>query len=60
MRKLLILLSFLGLALTVIPAFLVYHEAIDFATHKILALIGTLLWLGTAPFWMNKKQPSNA
>ncbi|MEO0332738.1 MAG: hypothetical protein AAF223_13815 [Bacteroidota bacterium] len=60
MRKLLITISFLGLALTVVPAFLVYHEIIDFTMHKTLALIGTLLWLGTAPFWMNKKKTSNA
>ncbi|MEM9834318.1 MAG: hypothetical protein AAF944_27055 [Bacteroidota bacterium] len=59
MRKLLITISFLGLTLTVVPAFLVYHEILDFANHKTLALIGTLLWLSTAPFWMNKKQSSN-
>lgn len=54
MRYLLISLSFLGLLFTVVPAFLVYHDLIAFATHKTLALIGTLLWLGTAPGWMNK------
>ncbi|MGB3589513.1 MAG: hypothetical protein WBA23_23405 [Tunicatimonas sp.] len=59
MRKLLIAVSFLGLLLTVVPSFLVYHEVIDFTNHKTLALIGTLLWLGTAPFWMNKQQNSN-
>ena len=55
MKLLLKVISFLGLSLTVLPAFLVFNEIISFESHKTLALIGTACWLISAPFWMNKK-----
>ena len=57
MKPILMIVSFLGLLLTVGPSFLVYYGVINFETHKTVALIGTILWIGTAPFWMNKSTP---
>jgi high-affinity Fe2+/Pb2+ permease len=55
MKLLLKLISFIGLALTIIPAFLVFAGTIDLVTHKNLMLAGTLLWFIPAPFWINRK-----
>ena len=55
MKLVLKTLSFLGLALTAIPAFLVFGGVITWNTHANLMFIGMLLWFGTAPFWMGKK-----
>jgi hypothetical protein len=52
MRTLLKLISFAGLGLTVVPSFLVFTGAIAWDTHATLMLVGTVLWFGSAPFWM--------
>ena len=52
------IISFTGLALTLIPAFLVYQGSIDLDTNKTLMLAGTLCWFLTAPYWMNKTAKS--
>jgi hypothetical protein len=52
MRTFLKAVSFIGLALTIVPAFLVYNAAITWDSHALLMLIGTVLWFFTAPFWM--------
>lgn len=52
MRLLLKLASLLGLALTVVPAFLVFGGSMTWPTHAVLMLVGTALWFVTAPFWM--------
>jgi len=54
MRKLLMILSFCGLGLTIIPSFFVYIKIIGFTDHLILMLIGTVIWFGSAPAWMNR------
>lgn len=56
MKNLLKILSFIGLALTVVPAFLVFAGIISLPEHKQLMFFGTLTWFATAPFWMNKPQ----
>jgi hypothetical protein len=48
--------SFVGLGLTVVPAFLVFDGVIEWKAHVTLMLIGTLLWFVTAPFGMNPKK----
>ena len=57
MTALLKTLSFVGLALTVGPSFLVFAGAIAWETHAALMLVGTVLWFATAPFWMNPADP---
>jgi hypothetical protein len=56
MTSILKTLSWLGLILTISPAFLHFSGVIGFEQHKWLTLLGTLLYLTTAPFWMNKKK----
>jgi hypothetical protein len=46
--------SFVGLVLTVIPAFLVFSGRLTWDTHALLMAVGALLWFVTAPFWMVK------
>ncbi len=49
------ILSYIGLALTVLPAFFVFSGQITWETHAQLMLAGTLLWFATAPFWIKKR-----
>jgi len=54
MKKILQIISYLGLILTVSPGFLVFMGKMSFENYKIWVIIGTLLWFTTAPFWINK------
>jgi hypothetical protein len=49
------LLSFLGLALTVLPAFFVFLNQISWQTHANLMLAGAILWFLSAPVWMRRR-----
>jgi len=55
--KMLKYISFLGLILTVFPSFFVFRGELSLEQHKLLALVGTLIWISTAPFWINKTKP---
>ena len=55
MDTLLKIASFLGLGLTVVPAFLLFAGTISWETHATLMLAGTILWFGTSPFWMREE-----
>ena len=57
MNFLLKAISFLGLGLTVVPAFLVFVGTLAWSTHATLMLLGTVLWFITAPFWMHGEPP---
>lgn len=48
-------LSYLGLLLTVLPAFLHFDGVVAFEQHKWITFFGTAMYLSTSPFWMNKK-----
>lgn len=54
MRLLLIFISSVGLALTVIPSFFVLYGVITWAWHANLMMGGMILWFATAPFWMQE------
>lgn len=54
MRLSLKIISFTGLLLTILPAFLHFYGVIEFEQHKPITLMGTTLYLLSAPFWMNK------
>ncbi|MFK7843791.1 MAG: hypothetical protein AB8G77_00715 [Rhodothermales bacterium] len=56
MTSVLKIISYLGLGLTVIPSMLVFSGDITWERHALLMLIGTLMWFGTAPFWMKDKE----
>lgn len=51
-------ISFIGLALTLFPAFFVLKGTLDDETYKMLILIGTVCWFATAPFWIFKDKKS--
>ncbi|MBN2415530.1 hypothetical protein JXO52_06795 [bacterium] len=52
MRRVLQIISAAGLAMVIVPAFLVFAGRIPWRTHADLMLAGTVLWFVTAPFWM--------
>ena len=56
MKTILKTISYLGLILTLSPAFFHFYGIIAFQQHKLFTLLGTVLYLATAPFWMNKKE----
>ncbi len=56
MNLLLKLLSFTGLALTVVPSVLVFNDVLAFDMHTTLMAVGMILWFGSSPFWMKEKK----
>ncbi len=56
MNILLKIVSLAGLALTVVPSFLVFSDTISFDMHTNMMFFGMLLWFFTAPFWMKEKE----
>jgi hypothetical protein len=55
MKKLLKLVSFAGLALMFVSAILVFNGAIPKGTYLAVALVGTVMWFATVPFWMKRR-----
>tara|TARA_R110002020_G_scaffold475921_1_gene714559 strand:+ start:7679 stop:7867 length:189 start_codon:yes stop_codon:yes gene_type:complete len=55
-KNILKIIPFAALALTLIPSFLVLKGSITPELSKTLMLIGTIIWFGTASFWMNKSE----
>ncbi len=56
MRNALKIASLAGLILTIAPGFLHFAGVIEFETHKWITFLGTVIYLSTAPFWMNKEK----
>jgi hypothetical protein len=52
MKKLLVLISLVGLGLVIGPALLYLFDTLDKTTMKSLMLVGTILWFASVPFWM--------
>ena len=55
MKVVLILISIVGLGLTLLPSFFVFAQTMGWETHLTLMTIGTVLWFVTAPLWMKKE-----
>jgi hypothetical protein len=55
MKILLILISCIGLAMSILPSVLVFLGKMDMQTNTTLMTIGMVLWFGTSPFWINSK-----
>jgi hypothetical protein len=55
MKKILMVISFLGLLLTILPSILVFAGNIEISDHFHLMVWGMVLWFATAPFWMKTK-----
>ena len=45
------IISYIGLALTLIPAFFVFTGSISLDANKNLMLIGTIIWFVSAVLW---------
>ena len=54
LEKALQIVSFIGLALSVVPAFLVFGGVIAKQTYLEIMLLGMVLWFSTAVFWIKK------
>jgi hypothetical protein len=52
MKSILKILSYSGLALTIIPSLLVFKGIIPIELHYNLMIAGMVLWFVSAPFWM--------
>ena len=46
--------SYLGLALSILPAFLVFGDVVSRETYLRLMAVGMVLWFGTAIFWVKR------
>lgn len=55
MKTLLIVLSFAGLVLTILPSVLVFKGILEMESHFHLMVAGMVIWFATAPFWMKTK-----
>lgn len=53
MKSLIKIISFIALAVTLVPSFLVFKGIISPELSKTLMLIGTIVWFVSASFWMN-------
>lgn len=58
MKTILIIVSYLGLALTILPSFFLVAGVIPSEICKSLMILGTLFWFGTSVFWVGKKETS--
>ena len=52
MKRISIIVSIAGLALTVVPSFFVMWGHITWAAHTQLMFAGMILWFVSAPFWI--------
>ncbi|WP_346857734.1 hypothetical protein [uncultured Draconibacterium sp.] len=55
MKKILMVISYLGLACTLLPSILVLKGVLTLQNHFWLMSIGMVLWFSTSPFWMKSK-----
>jgi len=46
------IISFIGLALSIIPAFLLFGGMLAKDTYLLLMIVGMVLWFGSALFWI--------
>jgi hypothetical protein len=56
MKVLLIIISVIGLGLTIIPSILVFLQSISLESHKQFMLFGMIMWFATAPFWIKEQE----
>lgn len=56
MKTALRLVSYLGLALSVVPSLLVWAGKIDMSTNYMLLNVGMFLWFGSAVFWIKREK----
>ena len=55
MRVLMQIVSFIGLALTFVPALAYLAGSMEKGTMTNVMVVGTIVWFGSVPFWMDRK-----
>lgn len=53
-KRILQAISFTGLAVSIIPAFLVFGGILSKGAYLNLMVVGMLMWFGSAVFWIRK------
>jgi hypothetical protein len=53
--KILPIVSYLGLALVIAPPIAYLAGALDKSAMSSVMLAGTIVWFGSVPFWMGRK-----
>lgn len=56
MKPLLVTISFLALAASLVSSIICANNGLSTETNKLVLLVGTLVWFGVTPFWMRKKK----
>ena len=56
MKKIMAVFALVGLALTLIPSFLVFMGNITPILNKQLMAVGTIIWFVAAPIWFRKSR----
>ena len=60
MKRMIKILSFISLAITLVAPVMVWQGMLDPATNKRILAFAMLLWFATAPWWMNSnKEPKH-
>ena len=54
MKTALKVISFLALALIIVPPILYLASAMEKSSMGTVMIVGTVLWFATVPFWMGK------
>lgn len=60
LHKILMVISIVGLILTIVPSILTFKGIIEMQEHYVMMTIGMVLWFATAPFWMKTKSLDDA
>jgi len=58
MRLVLQIISWIALAMTVIPSIVYFSGNMDLDRVKWLLVLATVVWFVVTPFWMDKKETS--
>jgi hypothetical protein len=57
MKGLMPVVSYVGLALVLVPALAYLAGSMEKGTMTNVMLAGTIVWFGSVPFWMGRKTP---
>ena len=55
MKTLLKIISFTGLGLMFASAIMVFNDTMTKDTYLTVAMVGTVMWFATVPFWMKRR-----
>lgn len=55
MKTLLKTISFAGLIVMFASAIMVFNDAMSKESYLKLAMLGTVMWFATVPFWMKRR-----